>query len=504
MTLYELIDMALTCQQQRGDGSFAPLLVRSRRGPMRSAVKRYAGILGCDPATAKPADYHRPDHEVRALIEAKAPATLAVNTRRNLANDVITLLRVGVEHGWLEPLPAPLLSWRQRLAYPHSGVPRGEYLPRTRYRLHLSECPQGLQDELNAYIRWCEAPIARNRDRRVAKRPVTSQKTYNAMLRLAGFATRMLHEPVEALTIRGLCQPDLIEAFINWWLTERRGKVTDGLKQYLLIPKTIAKHWLKDDAMADTLDKMLRTLPPSEAVFDKQARWLPLAQLEEVGLSWYPLNSRRMQEYVHLKQPYYARVHSKAWTALYVELSLILRLLIRLPMRQRCIREMGLGKNLYQDHTGVWQIRFVGTELKVAIHRGQVNRYEFPFPTDLVGWLEAWLQDWRPRLAKPDESHVFLNSRGHPFMRPKEITDLISRATYRFTGVGVTPHMIRDIWATEYLSQYPGDIAGAARRLGNTETMVLLHYAHIIKRDVDARAETFLRRTFELDTSTSR
>ena len=101
------------------------------------------------------------------------------------------------------------------------------------------------------HIKWCEAPIARNRDRRVAKRPITSKKSYDTMLRLAGFAVNTLHEPPDSLTLRGLCQPDLIEAFINWWFTERYGKMTAGLQQYLLIPKTIAKHWLKDEELAD-------------------------------------------------------------------------------------------------------------------------------------------------------------------------------------------------------------------------------------------------------------
>jgi integrase len=170
--------------------------------------------------------------------------------------------------------------------------------------------------------------------------------------------------------------------------------------------------------------------------------------------------------------------------------------LIRLPMRQRCIREMEFDRNLYQDHSGVWQIRFVGTELKVGARRGLTNRYEFPFPSDIVGLLEEWQKDWRPKLATPDDIHVFMNSRGRPFLVSKEISDVLSAATYRFTGVGVTPHMIRDIWATEYLEANPGDVAGAARRLGNTEEMVLRHYAHILKRNVDARAEAFLQSTF--------
>lgn len=502
MTLYQLIESALTCQQQRADGTLVPLLAKSRRAPMRSSVKRYAAMLGIDPATAGAEDYHRPDHEIHALIGTNAPTTLAAATVRNLINDVLWVLRTGVEQTWLEPLPAPLLSWRQRRAYPRSGVKRGEReQSRAKYRLDLDQCPPALRDDLTAYIRWCEAPIARGRDRRVAKRPVTSMKTYNAILRLAGFAVNTLHEPIESLTLASLCQPDIIEAFINWWIAERCGTMTAGLEQYLLVPKTIARHWLKDKELADTLQKMLRSLPTPEPVFDKSKRWLPLAQLEEVGLSLYPLNARRLQDYSFLKQAWFARAKSRRWTALYVEFSLIIRLLIRLPMRQRCIREMQLDRNLYQDHSGVWQIRFVGTELKVGARRGLTNRYEFPFPSDVVGLLEEWLKDWRPKLVTPDDTHVFMNSRGRPFTVSKEVSDLISRATYRFTGVGVTPHMIRDIWATEYLEANPGDVAGAARRLGNTEEMVLRHYAHILKRNVDARAEAFLQSTFAKGTT---
>ena len=189
MTLYQLIESAVTCQQERADGGLVPVLARSRRAPMRSSIKRYAAMLDIDPEKANPDAYHRPDHEIRALIEANAPNTLAPTTVRNLINDVVWLFRTAVDQGWLEPLPAALLSWRKRRPYPGTWVKRGEQPYRmTRYRLDLDQCPPALRDELNAYIKWCEAPMARNRDRRVAKRPVTSKHTYDIILRLAGFA----------------------------------------------------------------------------------------------------------------------------------------------------------------------------------------------------------------------------------------------------------------------------------------------------------------------------
>ena len=72
------------------------------------------------------------------------------------------------------------------------------------------------------------------------------------------------------------------------------------------------------------------------------------------------------------------------------------------------------------------------------------------------------------------------------------MTQTIKRITYRFTGVAVTPHLIRDIWASSYLAD-TGDIMGAARRLGDTPGTVLLHYAHILDARANARANTWLR-----------
>jgi integrase len=502
MTLYELIETAISTHERRADGSLPPVLAKSRRAPMRSAVKRYGLFLGIDVEKAKPDAYHLPEHEIRTLIGTKAPTTLAANTRRNLANDVIALLRIGVEQGWLQPLPPPLLSWKERLKNPHSLTER----PFSgRYALPLEQCPPALRDGLMSYLQWCEAPVARNRSRAIAKRPVTSLDTKGMILRLAGFAVRELGQPIESLTLANLCQLEVVEAYANWWL-QRRGKMTATLLHDLIMPVTVARHWLKDAELAKALTQLRQSLPPVEAVHQKDKHWLSLQQLEEVGLSLHPLNPRRLQEHPHIRKPSYLRRRdcSRVRVMLYIEFSLIIRLLIRLPMRQRCIREMQLGKNLYQDHAGVWQIRFVGAELKVAHERGAVKRYEFPFPADLVPLLEEWLQDWRPNLAAPDEPHVFVNSRGRPFIQAGIISDMIGRITYRFTGVSVNPHMIRDIFATEYLRKFRGDISGAARRLGNTEAMIIKTYAHILKEDVDERTEAFLRETFANGKGTSR
>ena len=61
-------------------------------------------------------------------------------------------------------------------------------------------------------------------------------------------------------------------------------------------------------------------------------------------------------------------------------LSLMLRLWTFIPYRQRNMREMQLGKNLYQDAHGIWRIVFRGDELKVASKQGRPNVFDLPFP----------------------------------------------------------------------------------------------------------------------------
>ena len=87
---------------------------------------------------------------------------------------------------------------------------------------------------------------------------------------------------------------------------------------------------------------------------------------------------------------------------------------------------------------------------------------------------------------------MFINSRGKP-LTAFALGRLIKSITYRFTGVAFNPHLIRDVWATEYLQSHPGDYETVAHMLGNTVPMVIKSYGHIVKEQADARAEAFTR-----------
>jgi hypothetical protein len=199
--------------------------------------------------------------------------------------------------------------------------------------------------------------------------------------------------------------------------------------------------------------------------------------------------TRHLADPALVPAPKKARAFKK--TAWFVQVSLLLTLMIEWPWRQRNYREMQLGRHLIRQPDGSWMMRFRGKELKIERRNGQENQLTGVLSPEVGQLMQEWLEVWRPRLAPAQERHVFVNLRGKP-MAIFTMTQTIKRITYRLTDVAVTPHLIRDIWASSYLAD-TGDIMGAAHRLGDKPETVLLHYAHILNARANARANTWLR-----------
>jgi hypothetical protein len=128
------------------------------------------------------------------------------------------------------------------------------------------------------------------------------------------------------------------------------------------------------------------------------------------------------------------------------------------------------------------------------------------FPGDLVDLLEEWLSRWRPILVsfqkascvgrehlESGQEFVFLNSVGTPLTQ-QQVTWAFESATYKFTGVAMNPHMVRTIWATEYIKSTRNFI-DAAYMLGDTVETVLKSYAKLLDQDCEERAKAWLSKT---------
>ena len=90
---------------------------------------------------------------------------------------------------------------------------------------------------------------------------------------------------------------------------------------------------------------------------------------------------------------------------------------------------------------------------------------------------------------------LFRTKYGNPYnastLRHELFTLVLRRSNKRFY-----PHLIRTIWASEYISK-TNDYEAAAALLGDTVEMVLKQYHEIHEKKAHARASQFLTAAFQ-------
>jgi site-specific recombinase XerD len=172
----------------------------------------------------------------------------------------------------------------------------------------------------------------------------------------------------------------------------------------------------------------------------------------------------------------------------------ILKLLVRVPLRQRNIRELKLDRNLYQDHEKHWHLHFRGAELKIGMRGPKINEYHVDltdYCPDLIPVLEEFINIHRPKLPSAAASKcLFLTRMGRPFTSGHLGVELRFAVGTR-TGKRFYPHLIRSIWATEYLERTQ-DFTTASVLLGDTLREVMKTYYDVVNKDHHAKAKAFL------------
>jgi hypothetical protein len=282
LSLHELLEKVIN------EGHLRP----SRIAPLRTAVKQYAAMHGTDPKHCLPEVYHLSDPLLRQFIDQHASVRLGSHALRNLKNNLVFLLHLGVTLRLIDPLKNPLISWKntrvRRDWHRHAGLNP----PPQQDRYLLRHPPAKLANEIEQYADWCMSAYAADRPAAIRKRPVTMKVCREHIWRVAGYLVHERQLDPETFSLQVITEPALLTAFTGWF-TERRGKVTGTIHRMLRSLHVIRRYWLKDEAGAKQISHILACLPPAERVYDHQRRWLSLAQLESIGLSRHPLNKAR-------------------------------------------------------------------------------------------------------------------------------------------------------------------------------------------------------------------
>lgn len=506
---------------------------QSRKGPIKTALKQYSRLLGYNDLNECPFEtYFQNDHARNRLIDEGANRTtkdkrngsihLGQDAIRNLKNNVSFALRKAVELGIISS-KKELFSERTQPRTFRQRPRRHEHVISSKYK--LDPIPRRLSEEISEYEVWSTKIVNPARPGKLLKRPITFETHREALLHLAGYLVKFKGFDRDSINLSTLISGSNPIEYVTWYI-EQQGKVTRGADKMLSKVMVLAKYLLittqpekkaEIGQIIEELDRFKSALGPAMTVVDKSKRWLSLSELEKVRLSHYPLNARRAAELTDQTRQRMRRNGSSSCGngrryAYDVLTSLLIGLDIRIPLRQRNLREMLWnpknpedGQNLYRRR-GNWYLRFSGPELKISFFRGAVHSIEHEFPADLVNLLEEWLWRWRPlqilgqkehqignESSKNGQEFVFLNTCGGP-LTAKRVNEAFQRATYKFTGIAVNVHMIRTIWATEYIKA-TRNVIDAAFMLGDTVETVLKNYAKLLDQDCGKRASEWVAKT---------
>jgi hypothetical protein len=459
---------------------------------LKTAVRILAAALQCSEPSRCPLDHaaHSLSSiyrlvETHLISQGKSPHTV-----RNTKNNLSRFFRLAEDKHLFTFTPAPLTPCYPTQKPGRPGV-QGAWRNGTYLRYH--DWPHQLQDAFTAFATWATSPIVPERDAKLRKRPWTIQSYQNTFEAFFGYLHHIRH--VSPLTFEHLVDFDLVSAFVHWHVNELHHRPTEAIRNFLKNLLAFTRQYHPLPAFRAQVVALRKTLPLPPPRYNKKDAWVSLDTLNQIGLSLWP--KKRPKDIIspHSQVPglRYARRAG---------LSLMLRLWTFRPYRSRNMREMQLGENLHQDAQGLWRITFRGEQLKVATKRGQANIFDLPFPQDLVPLLEDYLDTWRPILLRgrtnresppslEPNPYVFLTSNATPY-NYQNLKQSTKDIVYRYTGKHWHPHIIRTVWATEWIKKTHGDFYTAAIMLNDRLDTVITKYTHLLEEDVAEKADRLI------------
>jgi hypothetical protein len=438
-----------------------------------------AQALGCANAThCPPARYSQPLPHLYQLLEDylkachKKPATL-----KNTKNHISRLFRMATARGLFSLPPAVPEARFDAAARPIRPRSRnnGSYLT-------FKYWPAPLREAWEAFERWATAPIVAGRKAQWRKRQITVDSYQMHLQPFFGYIyhVRKIADP----SFEHLFDYDLIQGFAYWHVNDHHKEAVITTHIFLNALLVLTNQYRPLPELRSRIKELKRNLPNPSPLFDKNDAWVSSDELARIGQAIWPKQRSVSWTTTYQRQYQVGTVYGARAGA-----SLILQLWKYIPFRVRNIQELQLDTNLYKDTSGTWKIRFAHEQLKVAQKRGRPNIFEVSFPPALTQVLEDYLTTWRPFLAQASGHryrHLYLDKFGEPYCRATLYCRL-RRTVYRFTGKHWHPHIVRTVWATEWIRE-TGDFFTAAIMLNDTLEMVIRRYTHLLDENVAEKA----------------
>jgi integrase/recombinase XerD len=149
---------------------------------------------------------------------------------------------------------------------------------------------------------------------------------------------------------------------------------------------------------------------------------------------------------------------------------LIVALLAARPLRIRNFQAISIGTSLRWEGRRYW-LTFSAEDTKTGA------AIDEPLPDDLIPYLEAFLQSWRPVLVRraskvngdPAHRRLWVDRYGAP-MRENTLRSMIERYTKNRFGTAIWPHLFRDCLLTSLAVDQPDLMSISATLLGHAKS----------------------------------
>jgi integrase len=352
-----------------------------------------------------------------------------------------------------------------------------------RYGVPFKKLPMDFKESLIALLAWLVADWAMDRPDKKHLRLVTAKGIQATVCMLFGFAL-VKFPTLTIMTVPALLVKSIIQAYVEYarnerhvdgfYLRKRLEALCSAIRWHKKIPKEDLA-WFKE---------LMETLP-SKKDDDKIKERKRRTRVDHKDVRKIPAIIRAARN----KSIRVGTIHY----ALSVRNELIIMWLLFLPWRQRNIREMKLGVNLFygpledvyeipawviaerkrNPEAEFWQIRFGKKETKMK--HGVVA----VLPRPLLGILEDYLSV-RHLLVEANKNGIdlgilLLNEKGRA-ITSNGMTDLVQTLTFRHlvAAKAINPHRFRDLFAYAWLKDNPKDFLTLSKILWHKSVQVTI------------------------------
>jgi hypothetical protein len=349
------------------------------------------------------------------------------------------------------------------------------------YHARMTQPPYRLKPDQWPADVW-ESWLSYRRQRGMKVRKISLDRREELVSSYLGFIYRVEGRSISSW--QELFDAACVDHFVRWHSQRMGVRLSRHAQQVAQLIQLLAA--FSQHAEAEALQHYYRDLPVPEPMHDKRQHWFTLRELDQLGLTFLEDGRRPLAPSRPIKHPGLTR-------ATRYQQGLILRLMVRVPLRARNFCEMLLNRNLY-EHDGAWHLEFKGDELKVNQRQGRLNSFHLNLQEhapDIIPTLSEFLHTYRPKLPNADvSSHVFLTHHGIPFCA-KTLRQELSHLVYHRTNKRFYPHLIRTIWATEFIDS-TGDFTTAAYMLNDRVQTVFQRYQVVLEKTQRQKASSFL------------